>query len=257
MVMAATQMCYRRDFLSGVICRVDYPMMELSLEARDKFAAKIAERFPHTSSVPLRETSVNLTDAGGDVVHRDIGRQYTHRKTVDGTVALTIGPQALSLNLGPADYTSFADFFVDFSFALQAAIDAFSIAEFTRVGLRYVNEIRLPGRALDWAGIINERLLPAVLAPALEGGRMLRSMHQVCDLHDDDQVLLTYGLVNPDFPAPLVQRHFILDIDSSRDYVLKRDEVEGCVRTLNQLCADTFESCIGNGLREKMETADE
>ncbi|MYM24834.1 TIGR04255 family protein [Duganella sp. FT135W] len=256
--MPATQMCYGRDFLTAVVIKVDFPTTPLTLtEEKNPFLDKVSERFPHLSAAPLREMMFNFADGVSDVVHRDFGFAWTALKSPGGTVSLALGHDALTLTYGPSDYVGFDAFFEEFSFILDALVDNFGMRHFTRVGLRYVNEIRLPGRALDWAGIIDERLVSATLAPALNGGRLLRSMHQVCEQHDEDQVLLNYGLVNPDYPAPLVQRHFILDIDSFRQSVITVDETKNCIKRLNNLCTDTFENSIGSDLRSLMEPENE
>lgn len=246
------QMCYRQDFLTMVLLRVDFPPTVLGTEERNAFAVKIAEKYPHVSSNPLREVMFSVTEAGGDLTHRDLGTQLTYRKSVAGTITLVITQDSMTLSYGPSDYSGFAPFLEEFSFALNAAADAFKIHQFTRIGLRYINEIRLQGRALEWGGVIEDGLLAAVLTPALAGGRLQRSMHQVSEIHDDDQLLMNYGLVNPDYPAPLIQRHFVLDIDCSRQSVVNFSETIDCVKKLNALGSATFERSIGEELRKIM-----
>jgi uncharacterized protein (TIGR04255 family) len=205
------------------------------------------------SASPMRAMAVNITESGGDVVHRDLGYVWNCQKNIGGTITLTLAHDSMSLNYGPADYTGFNPFFDEFNFILDALVKTCGINHFTRIGLRYVNEIRLPGRAMEWENIIDDRLVAATVASALKGGRLLRSMHQVHELHDEDNVLLNYGLINPDYPAPLVQRHFILDIDSFRQSVITTEEAKACLIRLNALCGETFEGSIGNDLRQIME----
>lgn len=255
--MPAEQMCYQQDFLSLVVLRIDFPAATMGVEERSAFSVKIAERFPHSSVIPLREMMVNFTETGGDLVQRDLGHQWTYRKTVAGSISLVLAQDNMTLTYGPSDYTGFVPFLEEFNFALTAAADAFKIQNFIRIGLRYINEIRLQGRALEWDGVIDKRLVQAVLAPALAGGRMQRSMHQVSEVHDEDQILLNYGLVNPDFPAPLIQRHFVIDIDASRQGLITYNEALECVKRLNYISTQTFESCIDDDLRAIMKVKDE
>jgi uncharacterized protein (TIGR04255 family) len=251
--MPTPQHKYGRDFLTLVVLRVDFPSSPLTLTSEPSDLTRaIQERFPHTTTTPLRDVTVNMTETGADVKESENGTQWVHRPAVDSTKGIALRPTFLSLEFGPADYQGFTDFRDLVEFLLNALQKA-GVKEFSRIGLRYVNEIRLPGRALDWAGVIDEKILTAVLARPMANGRMQRSMHQICEIHDDDQLVLNYGLVNPDFPAPLVQRHFVLDIDCVRQGSVLLAEAIERVQALNDLATSAFESCIGEKLRLEME----
>lgn len=251
--MPQKEMCYERDFLSRVILRADFAGAQVALTNEpSEFTRKVAERFPASISMPMRDLAFSLTETGADVAHRDRGHQWEHRKTADGTIVVMLGTDFISLQYGPADYTGYAQIAEDYAFIADALNESFGIPEFSRIGLRYINEIRLPGRALEWDGIIEPTLISSVLTRVVSGGRMQRSMHQLCELHDEDQVLLTYGLFNPDFPAPIVQKHFVIDIDCSRNGQISAGDGKGVVKRLNSLAASTFEGAIDEKLRKEM-----
>lgn len=254
--MPIKQMCYRQNYLSKVILRADFGTNSLSLESlteRTKFTENISTLFPHVSSAPLVHLQLDVGQGGADgVKHTNVGTQWTHRKTVEGTAQIILEPTFIALEYGPGDYDSFNEFLIEFTFLLEQLSVSFGSFPFDRIGLRYVNEIRLPGKALDWIGIIRDELVNAVMASAISGGRLLRSMHQVVELHGDDQVLFNYGIFNPDFPAPAVQRFFIIDIDCSRNGIIPTNEALVCVKQLNEYASVGFESSIGDGLRDLM-----
>lgn len=252
--MQSNSMCYRQDYLSKVILRADFESgLVGSLAERSQFSDQIALLFPHVSSLSMMELQIEMGEAGSnDVKQLNKGSQWTHRKSVDGTAQACLGPGHLTLEYGPGDYESFDAFFNEFKVLIEKLEECFGAFDLNRIGLRYVNEIRLPGRALDWKGIIRPELVAAVLAPAVTGGRLLRSMHQVVELHDEDQILFNYGIFNPDFPAPVVQRFFILDIDCSRAGCIPVAEALSCVKQLNAHATATFEASIDGGLRETM-----
>lgn len=252
--MSIDQICYEQNFLANVVLRADFSSRPLSLDERvTKFAEGIAKVFPHVSSVPMVELhfEVSNLEGGGGVKHTNVGTRQVFKKTPTGTMQVVLEPTFLALEYGPGDYESFKTFSAEFDLLLDQLYSVFGAFPFDRIGLRYVNEIRLPGKALDWSGIIREELVTGVLAPAV-GGRLLRSMHQIVELQGDDQILFNYGIFNPDFPAPAVQRFFILDVDCSRTGVIQKAEAIDCVNQLNSLCVLTFESSIGKGLRNAM-----
>lgn len=255
MEMPVNQICYKQNFLSKVILRADFGTHPQQLDAEiAKFSKGIAAVFPHSSSNPLMHLHVEVGGAEGDgVKHTNVGTHWAYTKTPTATAQVVLQPTFMALEYGPGDYDSFNSFVVEFELLLAQLFEVFGEFPLDRVGLRYVNEIRLPGKALDWAGMIRENLVSAVLTPAVAGGRLLRSMHQVVELHGEDQVLLNYGIFNPDFPAPAVQRFFILDIDCSRSGVIHKAEAIACVTQLNGHAVVAFESSIDDGLRDRME----
>jgi uncharacterized protein (TIGR04255 family) len=71
--------------------------------------------------------------------------------------------------------------------------------EFTRLGLRYINEIEKPGTAndpLNWEGYLNLELAQSVKAGLIKDLRVARSMHQLHLIKDDVTILFNYGLYN-------------------------------------------------------------
>lgn len=256
MDMPINQICYSQNFLSKVILRADFGTHPLKLDAEvAKFSDGMALVFPYRSSNPLLHIHVEMGGAEGDnggIKHTNAGTHWVYTKTPAGTAQVVLEPTFMALEYGPGDYESFNDFLAEFTQMLDQLYGAFGEFPLDRIGLRYVNEIRLPGKALEWKGIIREELITAVLAPAVAGGRLLRSMHQIVELHGEDQVLFNYGIFNPDFPAPVVQRFFILDIDCSRSGVIQKTEAIDCVNMLNNHAGNAFESSIGDELRTVM-----
>lgn len=252
--MTIDQVCYQQNFLSKVVLRADFGTKPLKLDdGIVAFTEDVKGVFPHSSSTPMVQLQVEMgAPDGGGFKQTVVGMLWAHTKTPAGTVRAVLEPASLCLEYGPGDYESFETFLAEFSMLLDQLYLAFGEFPFDRIGLRYVNEIRLPGKALEWEGIIREELVAATLAQAVAGGRLLRSMHQVIERHGDDQVLFNYGIFNPDYPAPAVQRFFILDIDCSRSGVVQKPEAIACVNTLNELAGKAFESSIGDGLREIM-----
>ena len=251
--MSQKEMCYERDFLSRVILRADFNASPIALTSeQSEFTRKVADRFPVAISNPVRDVMFNITEIGGDIVNKDRGHQWTHRMSADGTIVITLEADYVSLEYGPADYKGYSQIAEDFAYVADALSESFGIPEFSRIGLRYINEIRLPGRALEWDGVIVPGLIANTLHRVIPDGRLQRSMHQLCELHGDDQVLLTHGLFNPDFPAPLVQKHYIIDIDCSRNGQISAGDGKVVVKRLNTLAAATFEGCIDEQLRKEM-----
>jgi uncharacterized protein (TIGR04255 family) len=247
-------MCYKTNFLTKVIVRADFASHDLGqLDNHDSFAASIASDFPHVEKGQLVKMAFTMGLGNSGANKQETAPQFTYKRKIDGTVSLVLGPTFMVLEYGPADYSSFEEFFACFSKVFSALKESFSVPQVDRIGLRYINEIRLPGRATDWEGIISADLISSVRSANMSDSRLLRSMHQVIQRVGDCQITCNYGIVNLDFPAPAVERHFILDIDCNRDGLLESADALTSVKKLNDLATQMFESSIDNGLRDKME----
>jgi uncharacterized protein (TIGR04255 family) len=84
----------------------------------------------------------------------------TNRAT---TEAVTFGPNSLAFEA--TDYRGFPPFLETFRHVCQAVIDAGVTPVVERVGLRYIDEIRVPeliNGPADWSGWVNESLIDQV-----------------------------------------------------------------------------------------------
>ena len=248
---------YQRNYLSQVILRLDFEpvsaLRELKrVDTRPDFSTLIGDRFPVVIGQPTANLVVNVGPTGSGINTQVTGIQWNHRKKQDGTQILVLSPDFLSLEYGKRSYDHFPPFRDEFLAAFQALQALYNVSGFTRLGLRYINEVVLPeGNALDWRNIIAPHLVEAVMANRPENSAMLRSMHQLLVRIDECDLTCTYGLHNPDFPNPVVRRAFILDIDCART-TLDAQQIVPTIGIINKLCEEAFERSIANGLRESL-----
>lgn len=246
--------CYKQPFISKVILRADFGSSPLDrLDECKKFTDSIADLYPHVTPTKLIDVHVNIDNGTEGVKHEEQGTHWAFKREIDSNSQAVLAPTCLSLEFGPGEHKSFMTLFGQFTMLTTKLAEAYGERDFDRIGLRYVNEIRLPGKALDWENMISDDLVAATLSPTLKGGRLLRSMHQQMELHGEDHIQFTYGIFNTDYPAPVVQRHFILDVDCSRTGVIPKNEALACVKNLNHLANAVFERSIKEGLRDYME----
>jgi uncharacterized protein (TIGR04255 family) len=202
--------------------------------------------------------SVVMGGIGGVNFGQQAGGYVRLHKTADGKRTLTLTPDFLAVEYAAGAYDHFVELKEQIGFVLQAFRDNFESVQFTRIGLRYVNEItRSEGDALDWAGLINPDLVTSVKAGLHNGLRMTRSAHQLIALKDDITVILNYGINNPDFPNVVARRQFVLDLDCYISGVVESGDVEQRIKDVNGLAEKIFENSIGDDLRTEMGTVNE
>ena len=71
--------------------------------------------------------------------------------------------------------------------------------------------------------------------------------------YDDEQRMrFQYGMPNPDYPAPIKKKHFILDFDAYAEMLIDISELGDTLDTFHDRINSAFEQVIKDGLRKKM-----
>ena len=242
---------YARNFLKKVICRLDFPViLRLRGDSPAALQETLKSRFPKSAeSVVLavkREESV--TD-GAQLKIEEPVTQWEFR-TRDNASKLTLSRSFLVLETQA--YAEFAPFYESFAAAFSSLQEQYSPQVYTRLGLRYINVVeRERGDALDWAGWFAPELI-AHLRFAYPGA-LLQAMERTTVQTGSGRAVLQYGINNPDFPAPIVRREFVLDIDCYTDEDMEPGEVISKLGSLNVDAVDLFERAVGCELRKRLE----
>lgn len=182
------------------------------------------------------------------------------------TIVASVSPVAISIQT--SDYQHFNWFAELIENALLEIADVAIIPSVERVGLRYTDEIRVPGVSCpaDWAGFIH----PSLLGPLNLVNGLAPEDHQaqvVFRIHDHHLVRLRYGAtegwsVDPDGPLNVRNEgsgpYFLIDLDSfwaAPSTEFPEFSVERTVALVNELhrpLRNLFESSITDRLRDSV-----
>jgi uncharacterized protein (TIGR04255 family) len=244
---------YQRTFLKQVILRLDFNRIAvLQTDVETPFTQDMRQRYPDVTSNPTTGFSVTMTPSGPTVSQQPTGWMRVH-KTPDTARSVTLAPDFVAIEYGQDAYHHFDELRDQVTFILASFRNRFGQLQFTRIGLRYVNEITFAeGGALDWAGLINPNLVTSVNAGMLDQLRMARSVHHLVAQRDDISVILNYGISNPDYPNPVARRVFVIDLDCYISGVVESAEAEQRISDINHLAEEMFEHSIEDGLRNIM-----
>ena len=255
-------MHYQKNYLTNVILRLDFPQQNILLvQDKPTFSTDIKDRFPVVSSHQLSQMSFSMgpgQDAGFS--KQTLGFKWDHRNAPDGNKVVVLSPSHLSIEYtqGQDAYDHFQEFQDNLMAVFEAFENRYQVPQFTRLGLRYVNEIVMPqGNPLNWDGLINNHLITSVKAGEKENFDLTRSIHQYSSAYDDISVNFIYGIKNPEYPSAVARREFILDFDCSISGEIESNDVLGRVVQLNEICSELFEDSIENDLRELMEVIED
>lgn len=149
-------------------------------------------------------------------------------------------------------YASFEAFHEDFDHVLKTLFEAQNDLSVSRVGLRYINVLDTPGdEPLAWADYVNQGMLGIIdMHKGVE--TLTRAFHIVEFNYDGQQVKFQFGIANPDYPAPIRRRQFVLDIDSYFTGALTQEDVAHCVDNAHEKIQALFEESITENTRSLM-----
>lgn len=245
---------YQKTFLKQVILRLDYArLVALQVEQPPPFTEDMKPRYPEVTANQIQHFSVMMTPPGMNFGQQSAVGWIRVHKAKDTARSVTLAPDFLAIEYGGEAYQHFDELAEQASFVLASFRKHFGMVQFTRIGLRYVNEITFPeGGPLEWDGLINPKLVTSVKAGLLKDSRMARSFHQLIALRDDISVLLSYGIFNPEFPNPVARRQFVIDLDCYVSGVVESIEAERRIKDVNTAAEEVFENSIEDGLRKVM-----
>jgi uncharacterized protein (TIGR04255 family) len=240
---------YSRNFLTRVICRVDFPTI-LVLRSDEPAAFQEAIREPTYPRFSVRRgIQVEVVEGSPTARQAEPTAYVFEDEAEQNKVTLTSDFLAYETTA----YVDFNHFFGQLSPVFDAFVGTYGPSIIERVGLRYVNEIRLPnGSPFDWEGLINADLTRALHAFPGEQSSISRSMHQMRLNKEDYHLNVAFGVYNSEFPNTITQKEFVLDYDCFSRDERSPGEVEETLRAFNAEIESLFEASIGDRLREIM-----
>lgn len=239
---------YSKNFLTRVICRVDYStILRLREQEPAQFQERIRQNYPRVS----RERGIQIDfQADPPTAHAPVPPAWVFEDTSrQDKVTLTSDFLAYEAKA----YIDFPDFSSKFSPVYTAFIDTYTPSIVNRIGLRYINEIYLPnGNPFEWDDFINNHLTASLQAFPDNQRSISRSMHKL-DLNKEHcQMTFHFGVYNSEYPNTITRKEFILDYDCVSRDERSPGEVLGMLGTFNEEIEKLFEASIGDGLREIM-----
>jgi len=246
---------YKQHFLSEVIARVDFsPGLELSDEKPPEHVPGLKARFPVREKVVTEHPQMKLSHSEGQaeaafMVVRVLHWQF-HSGTKDRYYELTNGSLLVRYTL----YDCYERLRDDFIPVVEHVLGSVEEVAINRIGLRYINSIELKERIpTSWEKYLKGDLL-ATFNLADDVKTVSRAFNTLeFNYGKDMQMRFQYGMPNPDYPARIKKKQFILDWDAYAAGVeLGVDEVGPYLDEFHEKVNASFEEVITDDLRKKM-----
>lgn len=242
--------CYKKPFLKDVILRIDFGarVEALTRALPHKIATAALQRFPLAEPQKAQMQQVTLSATTVQTKTEQSMQWVYHGKNREKS--LTIMPEAFVVTNHA--YESFEAFHADIDHVLKALFEAEKDLSVSRVGLRYVNVLDMAADdPLSWSEYVNEDML-GIIDMHKDTAALARVFHIVEFNYDGQRVRFQFGIANPDYPAPIKRKQFVLDIDSFFSGALTQADVTHCIEDAHEKIQVLFEESITDKTRALM-----
>ena len=239
--------CYKRNFLTEVIARIDFlnriKKIEFEKPPEDSKAAR--KSFPIVEPKQVFEHQFQLRR---EKKSKDKPRQFTewHFHGIEREKSLSIFPKGMFVK-----YTNYKRYELvrnDFNEVFSVVLEKFKDTQPSRLGLRYINNIEHDGDLLDWNGLINSKMI-SILAFPPKKEFVSRVFHNLEFTFKEFSLRYQFGIHNPDYPAPVKRKVFVLDLDAYSQALLEPSNIVESFDMFHRQLQELFELSITDKLR--------
>ena len=242
---------YKKPFLKDVIFRIDFPaplsnLHQVLPESLHKLALT---KFPIFE--PQQAHSQQIRFEGPDVQTRtsQLVQWVFHGASREKTLTI----DANSVVCTAKQYKGFDTFETDVLAIVSELFKLHQSLIVNRSGLRYINVLApADNDPLSWSKYVDDKMLGII---DLQDGKdcITRAFHILEYNYDGEMVKFQFGISNPDYPAVVRRKEFVLDIDSSHQGALEESDIRAGIKASHIRIKKFFEQSITDTTRELME----
>ena len=241
-------MIYKRNFLKSVIFRIDFDKIELG--KLKVFLDKISKTFPLIEEEKGEEGTISFDLKTKEL--KQVSNALTSWNIYNKTKTIRIKIHSSFLTIEYFNYKDSSELLSNIGIIADFLKD-FGVKTINRLGLRYINEIKIEGKdPLDWSIYINEKLL-GLTSFAIGNKKMVaRAMGFIVFKEEFGDINFNYGLWNSAYPSAIAERVFILDFDGYSRFPLDTEGIDlgSLVKEYNGKIEELFEKSIKEDLRK-------
>jgi uncharacterized protein (TIGR04255 family) len=242
--------CYKKTFLKDVILRIDFGsrVESLSRSLPQKIASAALKRFPISEPQKGQIQAITVSPTTVESSTQDIMEWTYHGRTRKKTLVIT--PESLAITY--THYESFEVLCEDYRMVTKKLFKSINELSVSRVGLRYINILEIDGdNPLSWGDYVNKEML-GIIDMHPDKDNLTRIFHIVEYNDDGQQLRFQFGIANPDYPAPIRRRQFILDLDSYFSGDILEDQIDAIIDSSHTQIQRIFEQSITDATRAIM-----
>jgi uncharacterized protein (TIGR04255 family) len=245
---------YKKNYLSQVVCQLNFAALEAVNDTSMKaYKESLGNGYAELSTV--MQKGIVIQNDGTDLHTEVEDKNMWQIESSDKSHTIVISKETLTINF--THYEGFRQYIEIVEKAHELFFGVFQdLQQINRLGLRYINQIKIEQTDVNWAEYIDSKLTESL--KFVDYDKIRRSMHSLVIEHDDEtRINFNYGIFNQYFPAPVIDNEFIIDFDAYASSAVKASECRKLIEKFNTIIAIYFEKSITDKLREKMEIINE
>lgn len=239
--------CYKRNNVKEVICRLDFAnSVGIFNERIPKEVYGIVKKYyPIAEPQEIIGTELQINPVTGPVVNNVVNKQWLFwSRDKKSSCVIQSGCVIFSIHA----YDVFEELRKAVIEILKSVMEVDEVIQGKRLGLRYINSFEI-GNHGEW---ITDQFFDA-----LKGHKNSNTMRLITTLEyavesKDINVRLLYGYLNPDYPAAMKEEAFTIDIDAYSQSIIFEDDLEKLIDDMHFEAQDCFEKMITDDLRSEM-----
>lgn len=233
---------YSKNFITKVIFRLDYEeAADIENESLDGIRGKMSGLFANFEQEKFFVSTIEFKEGLQNPVTKSSKLWILRDET--GTETLAVNKDFLTLEV--SSYANFTKFFGRVNSIFSLLRECYTLGIVKRVGLRYVNEIKIDeSNPTDWQNYIQKELIAPIHFFDSKEGELARELVQISLNKEDCSIGLVAGMWNSEYPVRISKKEFILDIDCRTLVPIDASEVLQKTKTLNEYATNVFERTI-------------
>lgn len=245
-----SEICYRKNFLKQVIAKLDFaqPLSDLNHQSLVAVIAEIKKRFPISEQATAFQQGIEIT--GEEVKSSKTEFPEWNFHGINRDKSLKINQHFLQILL--TKYTSETDFREDLINPISQIIGSRTDVLISRTGVRFVNVFDFEIDTFQRVKEYFSESISSHIASISNPQECVRSFLVNEYLLGETKIRMQTGLFNPDYPAVIKRRHFVIDIDAYIDFPHQIQDVGGYFRDFHSKLQTMFEASITQKLRDEV-----
>ncbi|MDX1915425.1 MAG: TIGR04255 family protein [Methylophilus sp.] len=246
-----SDICYKKNYLAEVIARIDFAQLVTTLNQPilpEKIQEVLKSRYKIFEPSKAVTQGVTITEAGITTDSQEFQQWVYHGENREKTI--TINHHSITISL--REYKDYENFKLDVIEPIQAISNAEGGVFINRTGLRYVNIF--PNTNNNYAEI-SERFIEMIAAPyqsIIDLDNLSRHIQISEYIYDEIKLRIQSGIFNPDYPAKVKNKEFVLDFDAFMDTPHSFENMNNLFDELHKTIEGKFELLITDKLRSEL-----
>lgn len=249
--MNLDEICYKNTPIKRVILKIDFlnTVKEVNESLPKSLLDVIKKSFPIVEPRQVLGREIQISNTSVTENSTNVKEWLFHTEGRNATLIIKEDYFAIQIN----NYISFEKVSEVLKEIKNVFFTTFKELVSRRIGLRYINEIDIKEpNPLDWSKYINPSLISNLTATP-DQQNIIRSFNNLELKYNDILLKFQYGIINPDYPAIIKKKNYILDLDASFSGMLQQFEIDDYLSKLHEIIQKQFEYSITEELRNYFE----